>query len=317
MDAWHDSRQLAHSGKQTMAGVPSGHRLFHVHGWNLGCFPDRIFTLVVLVAPGEEIGDLGQIGGFRIDPHDQGRHPDFFVALGGGQLGALRDHNRALNLLRVPADGRTVLIEDVQFVGCFFRSAEAIPHIGILGHQFQGHLFATPTNQDREGVLDRGRIQFGQTVLDDREIVTKITQAIGRSLVGEVVLGVVLFVPAGTNPEDEATTRDMVQGAGHIGEEVGIAVAVAGHQWTEADPAGDGAEGCEEGETLVVKAIPIALEWEEMIPDVDIVDPGCFGREPGVSHFIVGRVLGFDGNAYPAGSIGQDCLQCVQDHQQR
>ena len=47
------------------------------------------------------------------------------------------------------------------------------------------------------------------------------------------VCGVVLFVPPGAQTEDQPAAADVVDGAGHVGEQVRVAVADAGDE--EAD----------------------------------------------------------------------------------
>ena len=47
----------------------------------------------------------------------------------------LGDAHCALDLRRVPSDLRTPVIQDPRQLGHVFRWAEAVPGIGVLGHQ--------------------------------------------------------------------------------------------------------------------------------------------------------------------------------------
>lgn len=72
--------------------------------------------------------------------------------------------HRPFDLPRVSPDGRTVFIENGDLALNDLRVAEAVPNVGVLGHQAQRLLLAT-TDQDRD-VAGRCRIEGGQTRLD-------------------------------------------------------------------------------------------------------------------------------------------------------
>ena len=69
--------------------------------------------------------------------------------------------------------------------------------------------------------------------LDARQRLAQVAQAVGRvaELVAELV--VVALEPAGADAEDQPAARDVVDGAGHVGQQLRVAVAVAGHERAE------------------------------------------------------------------------------------
>jgi hypothetical protein len=86
--------------------------------------------------------------------------------------------------------------------------------------------------------------------------------------------------------------RDVVDGAGHVGQEVGVAVGVAGHQGADLGPLGGLGHRTEQRPALQVRAVAVAGEGEEVIPGEDRVRTHLLGPPPGVAHRRIGAVLG-------------------------
>src|SRR5690625_4596155 len=64
-----------------------------------------------------------------------------------------------------PPDRLAVGAQDLHLVGQYLGIGEAVPDIGVLGHQPQRLLLPTATDQDRQRPL-RARVQGGEPVLD-------------------------------------------------------------------------------------------------------------------------------------------------------
>jgi len=119
---------------------------------------------------------------------------------------------------------------------------------------------------------------------------------VGQSRPGsaEVVaaLGVVALEPARADAEDEPAAGDVVDGAGHVGQQFGFAVAVAGDQRADLDAAGGLGPGAEHGPAFEVRAVGPAVEGEEVVPVEDDVDADVLGGGDGVADLPVVGVLG-------------------------
>src|ERR1700759_5244673 len=104
-----------------------------------------------------------------------------------------------------------------------------MPDVGVLGNGGQRTLGTRAADEDWELAHWRWD-QCGEPVLDtDQALVEQIeTGAEGAEVV--TVSGVVLFVPAGAEAEDDAAPADVVDGARHVGEQVRIAIADAGDE---------------------------------------------------------------------------------------
>jgi hypothetical protein len=85
------------------------------------------------------------------------------------------------------------------------------------------------------------------------------------------VLVVVAFEPAGAEAEDEAAAADVVDGPGHVREQVGIAVADRGDQGGQLHPAGRLGRRRQRGPAFEMLAVRLAEQREEVVPDDDQV----------------------------------------------
>ena len=92
------------------------------------------------------------------------------------------------------------------------------------------------------------------------------------------VLVVVLLEPAGADAEDEPAAADVVDGAGHVGEQVGVAVAVARDERADLDPVGLLGPRAEHRPALEVLAVGVAVQGVEVVPVEHDVDADLLGR---------------------------------------
>ncbi|GAA4384797.1 hypothetical protein GCM10023147_05730 [Tsukamurella soli] len=90
----------------------------------------------------------------------------------------------------------------------------------------------------------------------------------------------------------------MVDGARHVGEQVGVAIAVARDQGADLDVGGLLGPGAEHGPALVVGAVGVATERVEVVPVVDDVDAGLIEpRDVVTDGLVAGVVLGDELNS--------------------
>jgi hypothetical protein len=92
----------------------------------------------------------------------------------------------------------------------------------------------------------------------------------------------------------EAAVGDVVEGAGHVGEQVGVAVAVGGDEAADLDPLGDLGHGAKGGPVVEMRTVEIAGEREEVIPVEEGVGAGGVDGLPGLPHLGIGGMLRLD-----------------------
>ena len=73
---------------------------------------------------------------------------------------------------------------------------------------------------------------------------------------------------------------DVVDGAGHVGEQVRVAIRVARDERAETRVARFGGEGREQRVGLEVLGVGIAVQGIEVVPDPDAVDSELVGGQP-------------------------------------
>ena len=111
------------------------------------------------------------------------------------------------------------------------------------------------------------------------------------------VLVVVALEPAGADAEDEPPTPsapDVVDGARHVGQQLGVAVAVARDEGADLDALGGLGPRGERRPALEVRAVGVAVERVEVVPGEEDVDADLLELGAGAPDVRVGRVLGLD-----------------------
>ena len=69
----------------------------------------------------------------------------------------------------------------------------------------------------------------------------------------------------------------MVNGAGHVGQQVWVAVCVAAHEGTDLDAAGGFRPGTQHGPAFKNLAVRVTVEWEEVVIVENDVHADIFG----------------------------------------
>jgi len=152
-------------------------------------------------------------------------------------------------------DGFTVGFEYGELVLDRLLIAKHVTGIGVLRHQFEGHLLAATADQDGDmrllnalGLVDRtthlvvAALEDGFFLRphgqDHLHGLAETTQAL--SSIGKVVAisAVLVLVPAGPDAESESPLGEHIDRAGHFGEQGGIAIAGAGDRLADADTPG-------------------------------------------------------------------------------
>ncbi len=179
----------------------------------------------------------------------------------------------------------------------------------MLGDDAERLLLALAADHDRD--LARGRrVQLRPARADARHRVGERVQAGARSAELVAVLVVVVLEPARARAEDEAAgavalRAHVVDRAGHVGLQIGVAVRVAAHERAELDALGLLGPRTEHRPRLEVQAVAVAREREEVVPVEDDVDPEVFESKHGVADRRVEGVLGLDLHAEAHGRFGR------------
>ena len=118
------------------------------------------------------------------------------------------------------------------------------------------------------------------------------------------VFDIVAFEPAGADGEVHAAVGDMVDRAGHVGQQFGVAVAVARDERAELRIRGVGGHHRQKGPRLEMGGIGVAEEGIEVVPDPDGVGPHLVGRPPRIPHRGDGGALRLDLDADMDGGRG-------------
>src|SRR3954454_19484368 len=220
---------------------------------------------VEFVAPGDPFAEEAEVvvRARRRDGEQAGADVEHRLADLLGGLAA--DAGGALDLTRVAAQRAAVLVEYGVLVRQRLGVAEAVPDVRVLGDQLQRLLLTAAADQHRD-VPGRRRVQLGPALLDPRPRLAEGVQPAARSTELVAVLVVVLLEPAGSDAEDQPAVTDVVDRARHVGEQVGVAVGVAGDQRAYLDPLGGLGPGSQHGPALEVQALGLPAERVEVVP---------------------------------------------------
>ena len=160
----------------------------------------------------------------------------------------------------------------------------------VLRGVAEGLLLAAAPDEDRD-VAGGRRVELAPPAADARQRLGEVGEPGARGAEVVAVLVVVALEPARADAEDEPAAGDVVDGAGHVGQQLGVAVAVAGDQRADLDAAGGLGPGPEHRPALEVLAVGLAVEREEVVPVEHDVDARVLGGGDGVADLCVVRVL--------------------------
>ena len=137
----------------------------------------------------------------------------------------------------------------------------------------------------------RRRVELLPALLDDRQVAVEVAQAAADGAELVAVLVVVALEPARADAEDEAAVADVVDRARHVGEQVRVAVRVAGDEGADLRALRRLRERGQHRPALEVLAVRVAAQREEVIPRPQRLDAEPLGLEPGGAHVAPVAVL--------------------------
>ena len=166
----------------------------------------------------------------------------------------------------------------------------------------------SPPPPIRTGIRPRtgGGLSSPESRVDHRQGIAERLQAGDRRAELVAVLGVVALEPARAQPEDQASARDVVDRARHVGQQVRVAVGVAGHERAEVDALRGLRHRGQQAPALEVRAVGIAEQRVEVIPCEERVGARVVCAQPGVAHLPVGAVLRRDPHADADGPVDHE-----------
>ena len=199
----------------------------------------------------------------------------------------------ARDLAWVPADVGAVAVEDPILAGERVQVAEAVPNGGVLCGVAQRLAFPSAADEDRD-VACRSGVQLRPSAADAGECLRQVGEPrAGRAEV-VAVLVVVALEPTCADAEDEPAPADVVDGAGHVGQQLGVAIAVARDERADLDAAGGLGPGAQHCPALEVFAVGLAVKWKEVVPVEHDVHAGLLGLRDGRADLRVVGVLGLE-----------------------
>ena len=176
----------------------------------------------------------------------------------------------------------------------------------MLGDDPERLLLAPAADQDRDAAGRHG-VQLLPAGPDAGQVLRERVEPRSGGAELIAVLVVIAMRPAGTGAEDEAAhpipSADVVDGAGHVGLQIGVAVAVAVDERAELDAVGLLGHGGEHRPGLVVEPVAVAGEGEEVVPVEDDVDAHVFEAGDAVAHLGIRGVLRGDLHADAHGTV--------------
>jgi hypothetical protein len=181
-----------------------------------------------------------------------------------------------------------LLFEDADLVAEEVRVAPDVPFISVLGSEPVGDLFAIAADEDRGvgslywlrcqrgvGELVEFPIEVSSLVLeegaDHRDGLFEAAKAAAYGVEGDAVGLVLVLLPSRANAEDEAAAADVVDLRGHLGEDGGVAVSVAGDHGAEADARHGGGESGDTGPGFASGPTVVFLVRHEVVRDPEVV----------------------------------------------
>ena len=167
-----------------------------------------------------------------------------------------------------------------------------MPDVGVFGDQPKRLPLPAAADQDRD-VAEGLRIELAQPGLDARQGLGQVVEAAARGAELVAVFVVILLLPTGSDPEDQAAVGDVVDRAGHVGEQFGVAVGVACNQGAELNPRRLLGPRAQHRPAFVMRSVGVAVQREEVVPVEGDVDADVLTAAHRVAEVaVLGRVLG-------------------------
>src|SRR6202521_1192813 len=199
----------------------------------------------------------------------------------------------------VASDRLAVLPQHVQLVANGWNVSIEIAGVAVLGHELQGHLLAAAADPDwRMGLLHRLRlvdrtahvvvaaVELGVVLrphrLDDLQRFAQHSQPLRRLRVFIPVGLVLVLIPTGAYPEDQAPMAHDVDTARHLRQQRGRPVAVASDHLAEPDRARVARESGHRSPALESRLKLSGRNGMKVVVDPDRVKPGLL-RLPSAS----------------------------------
>ncbi len=120
---------------------------------------------------------------------------------------------------------------------------------------------------DQYGNLPQGlwHIHF-PAAFDDFKRPLQRVKAAARSAKFIPIFPIITLKPTRAYAQDEPSIADMINRLCHVGKKSRVAIGIAGDKTTNFHPLCAGCHGCQEGPALVMIALRVAVQGEEVIP---------------------------------------------------
>jgi hypothetical protein len=187
-----------------------------------------------LIAPGDHGFQVGEVvtvaGGVNL-----GCEEGEALGVGGVGVRVVGPANCALNQRLVASVVGGKVFEQFVLAAKFAQALEAVPDVGMSRDGRQRPAFAADADQYWD-LVSRSRGQLGESVFDPGQSrIEEVQPGFDRSVV-VTVDGVILFVPSGAEAENESAAADVIDGARHVGKQVGVAEPDPGSRECRSEP---------------------------------------------------------------------------------
>jgi hypothetical protein len=166
----------------------------------------------------------------------------------------------------------------------------------VLGDQPQRHLLTAAPDENRHPTR-RARLQLRDSFLDARQSFAQHPQPVAYLTERETELVVIPLEPACAQAEDEATTRQLVDRAGHVRDEVRIPVPDRRHHGADLRNARVQRDRGQQRPAFELVALWVAIKRKEVVPEPDAVDAELVGVPPRIAQLGDRALLRVDGDA--------------------
>ena len=214
---------------------------------------------------------------------------------------------RREDLGEVAADLLAVPLQELDLPGDDVRWPEAVPDVGVAGGDAERHPLSAAADEQGQPLLDRLRLAEGvgdrvvpagerralvvEERADQAARLTQLREPDRDGVERDAVHPVLGLMPGRAEPEDRAPARDVVERGGHLREDRGVPVGVAGHEHRDLHVLRDRTPGGEDLPALEVRTRRVADERDEVIPGHERVVAEPVHEEPVLAHLVPGDVL--------------------------
>src|SRR5262245_50929352 len=212
-----------------------------------------------------------------------------------------RHVRRAPEGLGIATQGGAVVLENLSFTGEHPRPAPAVPVVGVLGDDAQGHLLAAAADHELGmGLLNWLGIErsIGELIVaslergaalppqraDDLAGLVEPLEPLAHRVKGNAIGRVLVLLPPCAQAEHETSTGDDVDLGGHLRDNRRMTIRVAQDDGAEPHPRHEGRQSAEGAPRLQHGALALCSVVDEVVVYAGDVPAGSLQVSPELQH---------------------------------